>query len=184
MRAIFLGTPEEITWAFLDGPSRFRPELYAQFVALLPADERADPLAAYVSRLANPDPDIHLPAARIWNAYERALSELAPPATDLEATSRMPGPRPPTPFVEAHYIRNLFFLQPDQLVRQAGRLHAIPGVIVQGRYDLVCPPVGACRIAAAWPACRLQLIDQAGHAMTEPGVMDALRRAVAELSGF
>ncbi len=84
---------------------------------------------------------------------------------------------PPTPIVEAHYIRHDFFLRPGQLLANADRLKGIPGRIVQGRYDLLCPPQNAHALATAWPDARLEIIDNAGHAMTEPGIMDAMRRA-------
>ncbi len=183
LRAVFLGTRAETHWAFIDGPKRFRPDLFADFAAALSEAERKDPLAAYLERLADPDPPVHGPAARMWHAYERALSELTPSATRLPDTSTAGrGPLPPTPFVEAHYIRNDFFLEPGQLLREAWRLRELPGVIVQGRYDLLCPPASAHALAAAWPECRLTMMESAGHAMTEPGVMEAMSRAVRSLA--
>jgi proline iminopeptidase len=183
LRAVFLATRAEVEWAFVEGPQVFRPELFADFVGLLPEPERADPLAAYLRRLADPDPAVHAPAARTWSAYERALSELAPGNTRLSAPSAGGERLPPTPFIEAHYIRNDFFLQPGQLLRDAGRLKGIPGVIVQGRYDLLCPPKTAYALSQAWGNCRLQIMDGAGHAITEPGIMEALAAAVSELGG-
>jgi proline iminopeptidase len=176
LRAIFLGTRDEVRWAFIDGPKIFRPDLYADFVAQLPEVERDDPLAAYLDRLASDDPKVRDPAARAWNGYERALSLLAPSGTRLQvpAESRLP----PTPLVEAHYIRNDFFLKPNQLLDNAPRLNGIPGVIVQGRYDLLCPPRNAYALSEAWQGCTLQMMEKAGHCMSEPGVADAMREAV------
>ncbi len=183
LRAVFLGTRPETQWAFVDGPKRFRPDLFADFAGALPEAEREDPLAAYLARLADPDPSVHGPAARMWHAYERALSELTPGATRLASPSGPGrGPLPPTPFVEAHYIRNDFFLEPDELLRGAGRLRGVPGAIIQGRYDLLCPPASAYALAAAWPECRLTMIESAGHAMTEPGVLEAMAHAVRSLA--
>jgi len=182
LRAVFLGTPEEVAWAFVEGPRTFRPELYADFVGLLPEAERADPLAAYVSRLLDPDPARHGPAARAWNAYERALSKVAPSITRLRATSPDEGRLPPTPIVEAHYIRHDFFLEPDQLLRGAGRLKGVPGVVVQGRYDLLCPPHIAYALKQEWPDCRLQFMEGAGHCISEPGVMEAIVEGMRALS--
>jgi proline iminopeptidase len=181
LRAIFLGTRAEAEWAFVNGPKLFRPDLYADFVGLLPEHERADPLAAYLHRLADPDPDVRMPAAHAWAAYERALSELAPSHTRLAAQVGRSERLPPTPIIEGHYIRNHFFLAPGQLLSDAHRLKDIPGVIVQGRYDLLCPPKAAYALSHAWGNCRLQIIDKAGHAITEPGVMEALGAAVSEL---
>ena len=180
LRAIFLGTDEEITWAFVEGPKRFRPDLYKAFVNELPAHERADPIAAYVARLRHPDPAVHGPAAMVWNAYERALSELVPPSPVLPDRVAARGSRtPPTPIMEAHYIAHSFFLRPGQLLDEAWRLSGVPGVLVQGRYDLLCPPAAAEQVAAAWGSqCRLRFVERAGHAMTEQGVFEALREGV------
>ncbi|HVZ03478.1 prolyl aminopeptidase [Hyphomicrobium sp.] len=180
LRAIFLGTAKEVERAFIVAPKTFRPELYAAFRDWLPTGERSDPLAAYVARLCDPDPKIHAPAAHIWHSYERALSEIAPKSAGLPKDVPDDARLPPTPLVEAHYIRNDFFLESDQLLLNAPRLAGIPGRIIQGRYDLLCPPETAHALAAAWPDARLEIIDAAGHAMTEPGVMDAMRRAIAE----
>jgi proline iminopeptidase len=182
LRAVFLGTEEEVRWAFVEGPKLFRPDLYADFAGLLPGAERADPLQAYLDRLADPDPAVHGPAARAWAAYERALSKLAPGQARLERPAAE-GRLPATPFVEAHYIRNDFFLRPGQLLAEADRLKGIPGVIVQGRYDLLCPPRAAYALCEAWPDCRLQMMESAGHCMSEPGVAEAMAEAVRKLAG-
>lgn len=183
LRAIFLGTTREIEWAFIRGPQVFRPELYDAFVGVLPPGERADPLAAYLDRLGNPDPAIHAPAARVWFAYERALSELKPGDVRLPASLDDTGGRvPPTAIIEAHYIRHNFFLKDNELLANAPRLSGIPGVMVQGRYDLLCPPRAAHAIASAWPGARLTIVDGAGHAMSEPGVHDAMRDGLNALA--
>jgi len=179
LRAIFLGTAREVEWAFIEGPSIFRPELYADFRDWLPAGERADPLSAYLARLCDPDPEVYILAAHRWHAYERALSEIASRPAPLPVHADPAARLPPTPLIEAHYIRNGFFLEPDQLLNNANRLAGLPGRIVQGRYDLLCPPRTAHLLAAAWPDAHLEFIETAGHAMTEPGVMDALREAIA-----
>lgn len=183
LRAVFLGTDEEMHWAFIDGPRRFRPDLYDDWVGLLAPSERSDPLAAYCARLARPEAAIHQPAAQAWNAYERALSELQPPhsgrlPSSFDGEARLP----PTPFVEAHYAKHSFFLQPGELLANAHKLRQIPGVIVQGRYDLLCPPVTAWDLARAWGNCKVVFADNAGHAMTEPGIVEAMRKAVADLT--
>ncbi len=183
LRAIFLGTTDEVHWAFVDGPKIFRPELYDAFVNFLPAAERDNPLAAYLARLTSEDPTVMMPAAHIWNAYERALSELNPHGAQLPDPAALPTRLPPTPIIEAHYIRHDFFLEPDQLLRNAGRLNGIPGHIVQGRYDLLCPPRTAAAVAAAWPGCTIEYIETAGHAGTEAGVESALIAAINRLSG-
>ena len=180
MRAVFLGTAEEVRWAFVDGPKLFRPDLYADYIAPLSEAERADPLKAYLDRIADPDPAVHGPAASTWAVYERALSKLTPQQARLEPPS-LEGRLPPTAIIEAHYIRNDFFLEPGQLLRDAGRLAGIPGAILQGRYDLLCPPKAAYAISEAWGDCRLNIMDGVGHCMSEPGVAEALTAAVSAL---
>jgi len=183
LRAVFLGTDAEVTWAFVDGPRKFRPELYADFVARLPAEEQREPLAGYVARLAHPDRSVHHPAAQAWFAYERALSELTPGQTRLPAGEACTqGRLPPTPIIEAHYIRHKFFLEPQQLLHDAAALKGIPGAIVQGRYDLLCPPAAAYALAELWPDARLTFVEAAGHTMSDGDVTQRMAAAVAELT--
>lgn len=182
LRAVFLASDEEIQWAFVEGPRRFRPELFGAFAGFLPRDEQADPIAAYVKRLTSKDPAVHGPAAQMWNDYERALSELAPSRAVLP-TSFGEGARiAPTPLMEAHYIKNHFFLERGALLAGAHKLKGIPGHIVQGRYDLLCPPSTAETLAKAWPECHLEICETAGHAMTEPGIEAAMTKAIAALA--
>lgn len=182
LRALFLGTGAEVQWAFIDGPQRFRPELYEAFVAFLEPQERADPLKAYLAHLNDPDPKIHAPAAHVWNAYERALSRLNPGHAKLperfDETARLP----PTALMEAHYIANDFFLPGGALLANAHLLRGIPGVIVQGRYDLLCPPAVAHALSQRWPDCRLEIVEAAGHDVNEPGILAAMRAALLELT--
>lgn len=184
MRAVFLGTDEEVDWAFRRAPQQLRPDLYESFVAALPEGERADPLNAYVARLRDPDPAVHGPAARRWFQFERVLSEFLPGEAVIAEGPADTGRIPPTPIVEAHYIANGFFLAPGQLLDGASRLGSIPGVIVQSRYDLLCPPRAAYEIARRWPGCRLEIVPAAGHSMNDPGVFDAVKRAVNELAAI
>lgn len=181
LRAIFLGTSREVQWAFVDGPKTFRPDAFAAFRDWLPARERHDPLAAYVRRLTDVTAPDRAEAAHVWNAYERILSEINPATSTIPKSFSKDARVPPTPIIEAHYIANDFFLEPGQLLANADQLAGIQGAIIQGRYDLLCPPENACALAAAWPGSKLQIIDTAGHAMTEPGVLDAMRAAIAEL---
>lgn len=183
LRAVFLGTEAEVKWAFDDGPRQFRPDAHAAFVAALPEPERKNPIESYVARLLNPDPEIHKPAAELWNSYERILSELKPANDKLATEPPTADTRlKPTPIMEAHYIRNTFFMKDNQLLEGMDAIKTLPGVIVQGRYDLLCPPKSAYEIAQRWPACSLRLIDNAGHAMTEPGITTAMTEAILEIS--
>ena len=182
LRAVFLGTRREVEWAFVRGPKIFRPELFEDFRDWLPDNERTDPLQAYVRRLTDPDPAIHTPAAHRWNAYERILSELRPSATRLPTEFASDARLPPTPILEAHYIAHDFFFKPGELLNQAPRLRDIPGTIVQGRYDLLCPPGNAYALHRAWPKSHLEIVPDAGHAMTEPGVTEKMRDAISALT--
>ena len=179
LRAIFLGTDPEVEWAFVEGPKVTRPCLFAAFRDWLPEDERSDLLNAYVRRLTDADLKVVAHAAHMWNAYERALSEMRLADATLPLEFPEDARMPPTPVFEAHYIRNHFFLAPDQLLANAHRLKGIPGRLVQGRHDLLCPPKTALTLAQAWPDAQLQIIEDAGHAMTEPGVTEAMRTAIA-----
>ncbi len=117
LRAVFLGTDAEVQWAFEDGPRTFRPEAFAAFVEALPEAERSRPTEAYIKRLTDTNPSIHKPAAEIWHSYERTLSELQPAITKLVTAAPPANARTkPTPIMEAHYIRNKFFLTPNQLL--------------------------------------------------------------------
>src|SRR6267142_82990 len=132
LRATFLGTRAELNGAFLNVLPRFYPGLYDDFMSVLPAEDRAQPLLAYFRRILDPNPDVNIPAARAWGETERILSEHTPNRTrlDLPALSSSRN-LPATPFMEAHYFANDCFMTPDQLMREAGKLEGIPGIIVQ-----------------------------------------------------
>src|SRR5258705_30133 len=134
-----------------DHPRLFDPGLYEDFLRVLPGEERARPIEAYFRRILDADPAVHGPAARAWGQTEGILSEHAPKRSRLDlpalASSRA---SPATPFMEAHYFANNSFMQPDQLINEAGKLAGIPGIIVQGRYDLLCPPATSHALGAVW----------------------------------
>src|SRR4051794_4087823 len=183
LRATFLGTRQELNGAFLDALPRFYPELSGDFIGLLPPEQRAQPLAAYWRAILDPDPGVHGPAARAWHDTERILSEHAPGRVRLDLTSANP-PRalPATPFMEAHYFHNDCFMEPGQLLAEAAKLRGIPGLIVQGRYDLLCPPATAHALSAAWPDSEVRIVQGAGHSLYDPGVRDAVMKAIADLA--
>ncbi|MDB5562072.1 MAG: Proline iminopeptidase [Hyphomicrobiales bacterium] len=184
LRATFLGTREELNWAFVEGLSRFYPALHDDFLSLLTENERTRPLEAYFARIHSPDPQIAGPATRAYADTERILSESAPAQTRLDFTSinNLSRPLPATGLMEAHYFANDSFMAPGQLMANAGRLAGIPGIIIQGRYDLLCPPKTAAALAARWPDAQLRIIDRAGHQITEPGITEALKAAIAEFA--
>lgn len=181
LRAVFLGTRAELETAFLDTLPRFHPALFDDFLSLLDAPERADPLASYWTRILDPDPEIHGPAARAWAGTERILSRITPAAARLDRDAlSAPGPLPATPFMEAHYFRANCFLDVPLLDR-AQALRPVPGHIVQGRHDLLCPPATSHALAARWGA-PVEVIEDAGHDMADGGTIAALRAAIAALA--
>ncbi len=183
LRATFLGTRAEIETAFTTTLQRFYPGLAEDFLGLLPAQERAQPLDAYWRRILDPDPAVHAPFARAWHDTERILSEHRPARTRLDlAALRSTGALPATPFMEAHYFCNDCFMKPGQLLDEAGKLARIPGIIVQGRYDLLCPPASSHALAARWPLSETRIVEAAGHSLYDAGVRDAVMRAIADMA--
>lgn len=184
LRATFLGTGEELEGAFLVNLPRLYPELNDDFLGLLSPGERDRPLDAYWRRILDADPAVHGPASRAWHDTERILSEHKPSKTrlDLAAVNNVARGLPATPFMEAHYFRNNCFMRPGQLLENAARLNGIPGIIVQGRYDLLCPPSTAHALLAAWPDAKLRMVEAAGHSLYDPGVRDAVISAIDEIS--
>jgi proline iminopeptidase len=183
LRATFLGTREELEGAFLDALPRFYPDLSADFLKVLPPQERGKPLDAYWCRILLADPAVHGPAARGWHDTERALSEHAPGRARLDPDPPNPTrPLPATPFMEAHYFQNNCFMRPGQLLAEAGKLKGIPGIIVQGRYDLLCPPATSHALAALWPGSEIRVVEGAGHSLYDRGVRDQVMKAIADLA--
>src|SRR5690606_12499048 len=123
----------------------------------------------------HPDPAVHLPAARAWSRYESACSTLrsSPAAAAVSADRSALG----LARLETHYFVNGMFLEEGQLLRDLERVHHLPATIVQGRYDMICPPVTADALARAWPGARLVMVDDAGHSAMEPGIRSALVQA-------
>jgi proline iminopeptidase len=175
LRGIFLCTRAEIDW-FIHGVQWFYPELYEEFVALIPPAERADLLGAYARRIASDDPAVYLPAARSWSRFEGRRVYLLPQPDD--------GPNDALDLgvgrLESHYMANLGFFSEDQLLRELGRIAHLPALIVQGRYDVICPPLAAHRLGQAWPGARLKMIADAGHGALERGIAAALVAATEQ----
>jgi len=183
LRATFLGTRAELEGAFLDVLPRFYPDLSEDFIRVLPAAERQSPLDAYWRRILNSDSSIHGPAARAWGDTEQILSQHAPGRVRLDpAALTSSRALPASPFMEAHYFQNDCFMKPGQLLAKAGKLEGIPGIIVQGRYDLLCPPATAHALAAVWPGSEVRIVAGAGHQLYDPGVRDAVMKAIADLA--
>ncbi len=178
LRGIFLCTRSEIDW-FLNGIRWFFPEAHAQFVAPIPPEERGDLLQAYAKRLFSEDPAVYLPAARSWSRYEGSCLFLRPDPAAIDDFSSDPVALG-VGRLEAHYFLHDGFLADDQLIRNVGRIRHLPAAIVQGRYDVVCPPLSALRLHEAWPEAKLHLVGDAGHSGYEPGIAAALVAATEQ----
>ena len=172
LRGIFLCTQAEIDW-FIDGVRWFYPELHAEFAALIPPEERGDLLAAYAKRILSSDPAVYWPAARAWSRFEGRRVYLMPQPDDAPNDALDLG----VGRLESHYMANLGFFEEDQLIRNMTRIAHLPAVIVQGRYDAICPPLSAYRLQQAWPGAQLDMIPDAGHGALEHGIASALVRA-------
>ncbi|MES2600931.1 MAG: prolyl aminopeptidase [Pseudomonadota bacterium] len=180
LRATFLGTRGELEGAFLNRLPSLYPGLNEDFLSLLLPEERAQPLEAYWRRVLDSDPLIHGPASRAWHDTERILSEHKPAKTRFDLASVNDAARglPSTPFMEAHYFQSDCFMKLGQLLENAGQLRGIPGLIVQGRYDLLCPPSTAQALLKVWPDATLRMVEAAGHSLYDPGVRDAVIEAI------
>jgi proline iminopeptidase len=183
LRATFLGTMQEIETGFLSTLPRLYPDLYDDFISVLPEGERAQPIRSYFRRILDSSPDVNIPAARAWGETERILSEHTPNRTRLDLTALNSSRAvPATPFMEAHYFSHDSFMRPNQLLQEVGRLAGIPGIIVQGRYDLLCPPATSHALAAAWREAEIRFVEGAGHTLYDPGVRDAVMKAIADMA--
>ena len=175
LRGVFLCGTEEVDW-FLYGMGRFFPEAWRKFAAGVPEAERGDLLGAYRRRLESQDPGVNIPAARSWAAYEATCSTLRPNGDAVAAISDPAGALA-LARLEAHYLAHHAFLENGGLLANMDAIRQLPGVIVQGRYDMVCPPTTADRLAEAWPEARLEIVADAGHSALEPGIQAALLQA-------
>jgi proline iminopeptidase len=175
LRGIFLCRKSEIDWFLYELRNLF-PEAWRAFSDPIPAAERGDLLSAYYSRLTNPDPAVHMPAARTWGTYEGSCSTLMP---SPETVAYFAGDVVSLGLarIEAHYFKHDIFLPENYLLANVDRIRNIPGVIVQGRYDAVCPIVSADDLHRAWPEAEYHIIPDAGHSAWEPGICAALVRA-------
>jgi proline iminopeptidase len=181
LRGVFLLRESEVRWFYQSGASNLFPDAWERFVLPIPEEERHDMLHAYHVRLTSPDPDVRVQAARAWSVWEASTSRLLVDeglvrrcAADSFALALAR--------IECHFFVNRGFYERDGwLLEQTARIRDIPGVIVQGRYDVVCPPKSAWELSRAWPESELHIIPDAGHASSEPGIVDALVRATDRL---
>jgi len=172
LRGIFALRRAELLWYYQEGASWLFPEKWEHFLAPIPEEERHDLIAAY-RRLTDPNPAVQLEAARAWSLWEGETITLLPNAG---FSQQFGDPHYALAFarIENHYFTHRGFLEEGQLLRDAGKLGAIPGVIVQGRYDVATPAATAFALHKAWPESRYILVPDAGHAFSEPGILHHL----------
>jgi proline iminopeptidase len=176
LRGVFLMTRAELDWFYGGGAGAFFPELWSRFVNAIPQDERGDLIAAYHRRLFSGNVMEETRFGRIWANWENALASIhndgplgESPAEYARAFARL----------ENHYFHNGGFLEEDGwILRERARIKNIPATIIQGRYDMICPPVSAWKLAQGWESCDLRIIPFAGHALSEPGISEGLVRAM------
>jgi proline iminopeptidase len=179
LRGIFLCRPRDIAWFYQDGASYVLPDYWQDYREVITADERNDMVSAYYHRLTGTDEVTMMAAAKAWALWEGRASTLLPRPAVVDHFAN-PSTALSLARIECHYFMNGSFLLEDQILRHAARLRDIPGVIVHGRYDVVCPLEQAWALHEAWPQARLQVIPDAGHSAAEPGIVDALVRATGE----
>ncbi|HXC28048.1 MAG TPA: prolyl aminopeptidase [Stellaceae bacterium] len=181
LRGIFLARQAEIDW-FLYGIAAVFPEAWRAFAGFVAEEERGDLLAAYYRRLIDPDPRVHMAAARAWSLYEGACSTLLPNPETIAAFGEdrlaLGLAR-----IEAHYFSRHLFSGADDLILRVDRIRHLPGVIVQGRYDMVCPIRSADELARAWPEAEYVIVPDAGHSAMEPGIREQLVLAIERMRG-
>jgi len=174
LRGIFLCRPKEIRWFYQEGASEIFPDVWEEYLKVIPVNERADLVSAYHRRLTSADGAVRLEAARAWSIWEGSTSKLF---FDPAMIEKFADPEFALAFarIECHYfINNAFFSSDNYLIENVVRIRSIPAVIVQGRYDVVCPIRSAWDLHRAWPEAQLHIIPDAGHSISEPGIADAL----------
>ncbi|MEA5462618.1 prolyl aminopeptidase [Leptothoe sp. PORK10 BA2] len=177
LRGIFMLRPKEIRWFYQEGASYIFPDAWEQYLAPIPAAERHDLVAAYYQRLTSADPAVRQQAAQAWARWEASTSYLIQNPQTIE---RFSNDEFADAFarIECHYFTHGgFFSSPNQLLENVSVIRHIPAVIVQGRYDVVCPMTSAWELHRAWPEAELVIVPNAGHSATEPGILSALIEA-------
>ncbi len=181
LRGIFLCRPQDLEWFYQCGADRIFPDYWQDYLAPIPKAEQGKMIQAYYRRLTGANELAKMAAAKAWSQWEGRCATLRP-NPDVVHHFVEPHMAVSLARIEAHYFINKAFLEPDQILRDAHRLNDIPGTLIHGRYDMVCPLDGATALHNAWPASKLHIIRDAGHSSREPSVMDALVKATDDLA--
>lgn len=185
LRGIFLCRPKEIRWFYQEGEgaSGIYPDVWEEYIRIIPEAERGDMLSAYHRRLMSDDENVRLEAARAWSVWEGSTSKLLPDQSLIDHFAE-PHTALSLARIECHYfVNNIFFPTANYLIENIDKIRHLPGVIVQGRYDIVCPLMSAWDLHRAWPEADLQIIPDAGHSATEPGIVSGLVAATDRFRG-
>ena len=181
LRGIFLGRKADIDWIYQDGANRFFPDHWEDFETPIPVAERSDYLAAYHRRINGADELARMGAAKAWSRWEADCSSLEPnPRLVKHLTD--PHRAMARSRIGLHYFTNNCFLTDNQILNNIGSISDVPGIIVHGRYDMLCPVKSAHELHAAWPISQVYLVREAGHSATEPALIDALVRATRDMA--
>ncbi len=182
LRGIYTVTRPELDWYYQFGVSEIYPDQWEKFIAPIPEAERSEMMQAYNRYLTGTDETKKLECAKAWSQWEGATIALV---TDPDRVEDFGEDKYAIAFarIENHFFVNGGWLEEGQLLRDAGKLRNIPGVIVHGRYDMPCPLKYAWQLAKAWPDADFHIIEAAGHAMSEPGILDQLIRANDRFAG-
>ncbi|PYE86803.1 prolyl aminopeptidase [Phyllobacterium leguminum] len=182
LRGVYTLTKAELNWYYQFGVSEMFPEKWEKFQAPIPEEERGDMIAAYRKRLTSAEPEVRIEAAKAWTLWEGETITLLPnplfSQTYADGHFALAFAR-----LENHYFTHDCWMEDGQLLRNAHRLAGIPGTIVHGRYDMPCPVKNAYLLHKAWPGSEFHLVEGAGHATTEPGILDQLIRATDRYAG-
>ena len=181
LRGIFLCRKQEIDWFYQGGAARIFPDHWQEFISVIPEEEHSDLVSAYYKRLTGDNELARMGAAKAWSRWEGQTSTLQP-SRSVVGSFTEPYTAMSLSRIECHYFMNDSFLEPNQILNNVDQLEGIPGVIVQGRYDVVCPMHSAWELYNAWPDAELDIIPDAGHSATERGIVDALVRATINFS--
>ena len=182
LRGIFLCRPKEIKWFYQEGASWIFPDVWEEFLKVIPEHERDDMVSAYYRRLTGDDEQARIEAARAWSIWEGSTSKLL---FDYHSIERFADVQFALAFarIECHYfMNNCFFPTENYLIENVAKIRQLPSVIVQGRYDVVCPMTSAWDLHRAWAEADLRIIPDAGHSISEPGIIDALVDATDRFS--
>ncbi|MBD2579090.1 prolyl aminopeptidase [Oscillatoria sp. FACHB-1406] len=177
LRGIFLLRPKELQWFYQEGASFIFPDAWEEYLKPIPPEERGDLLRAYYQRLTHKNLAIRTEAAKAWSIWEGSTSKLLP-SDDLKSRFGEDNFAAAFARIECHYFVNGgFFDRENQLLENIDRIRHLPAVIVQGRYDIVCPMTSAWELHRAWPEAEFIVVPDAGHSMSEPGIRSALIEA-------